>query len=69
MLGKQADVVGRMQEQRIIWIVCIVRMDTEGVEESITEWKPTAVRKIGIPTLRRQDVRGGSGINEESELQ
>jgi hypothetical protein len=33
-------------------------MDKERVAESITEWRPIAIRKIGRPRLIRQDVGG-----------
>jgi hypothetical protein len=58
LLGKHADVVGCMQEQRIRWIVHIVRMDKERMVEriSITEWRRTAIRKIGRPRFICQDV-------------
>jgi hypothetical protein len=49
LLGKYADVVGRMQAQRIKRVVHIVRMDKERTVEIITEWRPVAVRKIGRP--------------------
>jgi len=51
LLGKHADVFGRMQAQRIRWIVHIVRVDKERMVESITEWRPIAIRKISRPRL------------------
>jgi hypothetical protein len=38
--------------QRIRWIGHIVRMDEERSVIRITEWRPTAVGRIGRPRLR-----------------
>jgi hypothetical protein len=38
--------------QRIKWVGHIVRMDKEMKVKRITEWRPTAVGRIGRPKLR-----------------
>ena len=38
--------------QRIRWVEHIVRMDIERTVKRITEWRPSAVGRIGRPRLR-----------------
>ena len=44
-----------MKAQRIRWIGNIVKRDKERMVTRITEWRPTAVRRIGRTKLRWND--------------
>jgi hypothetical protein len=51
-----------MNAQRIRWIGNIVKRDKERRVTRITEWRPTAVRRIGRTKLRwNDDVREDLG--------
>jgi hypothetical protein len=41
-----------IKAQRVRWIGHIVRMDKERTVKRMTEWRPTAVRRIGRSRLR-----------------
>ena len=58
MLIKHTAIVRYTKTQRIRWAGHIVRMHTERTEKRITDWGPTAVRRIGRPRIRwADDVR------------
>jgi hypothetical protein len=42
-----------IKAQRIRWVGHIVRMDIERTMKRITEWRPSAVERVGRPRLRR----------------
>jgi hypothetical protein len=64
-VAKNKNIIQFIEAQRLRWLGRVERMPEERCDKKICEWKLTASRSVGRPTVRWMDkvMRGNETVN------